>query len=324
MHIGRMTEFSRVAWFSVGMFCLCLPITRAATIFKADTANNLNLAASWSNNVAPGASDVATWNHLVVNNTNSALGANLNWSGVKILDPAGPVTLAAGNTLTLGASGVDLSLAANSLTFSNNLALGANQTWSVTNGQALTVAGVVSGAHVLTITNSGTVILGGTNTYSAGTVISNAVVQSKTVFSFGSGTVTNNGGTLLLRGFPAAGIMTNAFYVTGTSFLDMAGGTAAYNLNGAWSGNGTILITNDTSSGSTLTLAEPPAATWQISPARLPSSAPMFREQAAPAICGLTTPRPKTTSAAPVLVSTLETARLICRTAIPGPSALGN
>jgi len=253
MHIGRMTEFSRVAWFSVGMFCLCLPITRAATIFKADTANNLNLAASWSNNVAPGASDVATWNHLVVNNTNSALGANLNWSGVKILDPAGPVTLAAGNTLTLGASGVDLSLAANSLTFSNNLALGANQTWSVTNGQALTVAGVVSGAHVLTITNSGTVILGGTNTYSAGTVISNAVVQSKTVFSFGSGTVTNNGGTLLLRGFPAAGIMTNAFYVTGTSFLDMAGGTAAYNLNGAWSGNGTILITNDTSSGSTLT-----------------------------------------------------------------------
>jgi hypothetical protein len=45
-----------------------------------DTANNLNLAAFWSNNVAPGASDVATWNHLVVNNTHSTLGANLNWS----------------------------------------------------------------------------------------------------------------------------------------------------------------------------------------------------------------------------------------------------
>ncbi|MGD0259257.1 MAG: polysaccharide lyase family protein [Verrucomicrobiota bacterium] len=227
--------------------------TRAATIFKADNASNLNLATSWSNNVAPGASDIATWNHLVVNNTNSALGANLNWSGIKILDPAGPITFAAGNTLTNGAAGIDLSLAANSLTLSNNVVLNANQTWNVTNGQTLTVAGVVSGAHVLTITNSGTVILGAANTYSAGMVISNGIVQPNTVSSFGAGTVTNSGGTLRLSGFPATGIMSNAFYVTGTSLIDMAGGTVAYNLNGAWSGNGTILITNDTGSGSTLT-----------------------------------------------------------------------
>jgi hypothetical protein len=40
-----------------------------------DTANNLNLAAFWSNNVAAGASDVATWNHLVVNN----LGLPFEW-----------------------------------------------------------------------------------------------------------------------------------------------------------------------------------------------------------------------------------------------------
>ena len=203
--------------------------------------------------MAPGASDVATWNHLVVINTNSALGANLNWSGIKILDPAGPITLAAGNTLTIGASGIDLSLAANSLTLSNNVALDANQTWNVTNGQTLTVAGVVSGAHVLTITNNGTVVLGAANTYSAGTAISNGIVQPNTISSFGSGTVTNGGGTLRLSGFPAAGIMTNAFFVTGTSMIDMAGGTVAYNLNGAWSGDGTILVTNDTGSGSTLT-----------------------------------------------------------------------
>jgi rhamnogalacturonan endolyase len=235
------------------MFCLCPPVANAATIFKADTANNLNVAAAWSNSVAPGASDVATWNRLVVNNTNSALGANLSWSGIRILDPAGPIILRSGNTLTNGASGIDLSLAAASLTLSNALVLGANQSWNVTDGQTLTVAGVVSGARVLTITNSGTVILGAANTYSAGTVIAGGIVQPNTITSFGSGTVTNSGGTLLLRGFPAAGIMSNAFYVTGTSFMDMAGGTVAYNLNGAWSGNGTILITNDTGSGSTLT-----------------------------------------------------------------------
>jgi len=253
MPIDRMTNISRAAWLCAGLCCLCLPITHAATIFKANNANNLNLAAAWSNSVAPGASDVATWNHLVVNYTNSALGANLSWSGIKILDPAGPITFAAGYTLTNGASGIDLSQATNSLTLSNNVVLNANQTWNVTNGQTLAVAGVVSGARVLTITNSGTVILGAANTYSGGTAISNGIVQPNTISSFGAGTVTNSGGTLLLRGFPAAGIMANAFCVAGTSLIDMAGGTVAYNLNGAWSGNGTILITNDTGSGSTLT-----------------------------------------------------------------------
>ena len=172
-----MTEISTAAWLCAGVFCLCPPIANAATVFKADTASNLNLAAAWSNNVAPGASDVATWNHLVVNNTHSALGANLSWSGIRILDPAGPITLLSGNTLTNGASGIDLSLAANGLTFSNALVLGANQTWNVTNGRTLTVAGVVSGARVLAITNGGTVILGAANTYSAGTVINGGIMS---------------------------------------------------------------------------------------------------------------------------------------------------
>ena len=81
-------------------FCLCLS-TPAATIFKADPAANLNLPASGSNNVAPGAPDVATWNHLVVNHTHSALGANLKRSGIGILDPVRPITVAAGNTLQI-------------------------------------------------------------------------------------------------------------------------------------------------------------------------------------------------------------------------------
>jgi len=158
-----MVAFSKTVLISEVGFCFCLPAS-AATIFKADTASNLNLAASWSNNIAPGAADIATWNHLVVVNTNSALGANLNWAGVKILDPAGPVGLAAGFNLTNGLSGIDLSLAANTLTLSNNVVLGANQIWNVTNGGTLTVVGVVSGAHVLIVTNGGTIVLSTTNT----------------------------------------------------------------------------------------------------------------------------------------------------------------
>jgi autotransporter-associated beta strand protein len=257
MQMSRMTKFSRAASLCVGVFCLCLPATRAATIFKADTANNLNLATAWSNNVAPGASDIATWNHLVVKNTNSALGANLNWAGVKIIDPGGLITFAAGNNLTNGSSGIDLSVATNGLTLNNAVILGANQTWLVTNGQTLTVAGVVSGSHVLTLNsggnNVGSIFLTNANTYTGGTVINSGVVAPGTITSFGTGNVTNSGGTLLLRGFPAAGIMTNSFFVTGTSMIDVASGTAAYNLSGSWSGTGTILITNDTGSGSTLT-----------------------------------------------------------------------
>ena len=55
-----MAKISRAAWLCAGQYCLCLPIMQAAAIFKADTAYNLNLAASWNNSVAPGGSDVAT------------------------------------------------------------------------------------------------------------------------------------------------------------------------------------------------------------------------------------------------------------------------
>jgi autotransporter-associated beta strand protein len=225
----------------------------AATIYKADNTSNLNLGASWSNNVAPGTGDIGTWNHLVVNNTNSALGANLSWAGVKVIDPAGLITLAAGNSLTIGSSGVDLSLATSSLTFSNDVVLGSSQTWNVTNGQTLTVAGMVSGSKTLTITNGGTVVLVSSNSYSGGTTIKSGIVQPDTIYSFGAGSVTMSGGSILMTGFPASGIMTNAFSVSGTPVIDMAGRNASIVLNGAWSGSGTILVSNDTSSGSTLT-----------------------------------------------------------------------
>jgi hypothetical protein len=118
-------------------FFLSLSVVRSATIFKADSPNNLNLAGSWSNNVAPGASDIATWNHLVSVNTNSASGTNLNWSGIKILDPAGPISFAAGFNLTNGSSGIDLSHATTSLILSNNLVSDASQTWKITHVRRL-------------------------------------------------------------------------------------------------------------------------------------------------------------------------------------------
>ena len=220
----------------------------AATIFKAESPNNLNLAGSWSNNVSPGGSDVATWNHLVVTNTNSALGANLNWAGIKILDPAGTVTLSDASNLTNGSSGIDLSLATNGLTLNCPLVLGASQTWKITNGLTLAVGGSISGSRGFTITNGGAVILGTANSYNGGTAINNSIVEPDSINSFGAGAVTNNGAILRLN--VLSGTMTNAFIFTKTNIIDLNNRSGiSILLDGSFGGSGTVIVSNYTGGG---------------------------------------------------------------------------
>jgi hypothetical protein len=133
----------------------------AASITNADTGGNLTAGASWVGHVAPGASDVAVW---ATNRTSgtSALGGAASWAGIQILSPTTPIVISSdGNTLTLGALGVDMSLAANILTLDCLVTLGANQNWNVASGQTLTVEGTVSGSGTLTKTGSGTLTLNG-------------------------------------------------------------------------------------------------------------------------------------------------------------------
>jgi hypothetical protein len=49
------------------------------------------------------------------------LGADLSLLGLEIVSPGGPVTLAVGNTLTVGASGIDLSSATQNLMLNSGL-----------------------------------------------------------------------------------------------------------------------------------------------------------------------------------------------------------
>jgi autotransporter-associated beta strand protein len=249
----KIKIISRTACLCAGMLCLNLSIASAANIFKADMPDNLNLGTSWTGNVAPGASDIAVWDHTVVNNLSSSPGDNLSWQGIQILDPAGPIAINAdGNTLTNGASGIDLSLATTGLTLNNPVVLGASQTWAVTNGQTLTVAGVVSGTDTLATTGGGEVLLSGANTYSGGTVINGGIVEPDNAACFGTGGVTNSG-TMLFDVFSTAGIIANAFTVPETCAIDGGGAGSGVVLDGSWSGAGTIQITN-IASGETITL----------------------------------------------------------------------
>jgi hypothetical protein len=66
---------------------------RAATITKANNADNLNLTTSWTNGVVPGVADVARWDFNVTGANSVALGADTNWAGIIITNPGGPVTI---------------------------------------------------------------------------------------------------------------------------------------------------------------------------------------------------------------------------------------
>jgi autotransporter-associated beta strand protein len=112
----------------------------AAVIGKANNANNLNLTTSWTGGVVPGPTDVASWTSAVSAANATALGADLSWRGIEILDPAGPVSIGAGNTLTLGSDGISMGFASQDFTLGSNLTLApSGQSWDVASGRVLTL-----------------------------------------------------------------------------------------------------------------------------------------------------------------------------------------
>ena len=93
----------------------------AATLSKADNTNDLNLATSWSGSVVPGANDIAQWDATVTGANSTLVGADLSFAGIKVTNPGGAVTFGAGNTITVGTSGIDLSTATQNLTIGSGL-----------------------------------------------------------------------------------------------------------------------------------------------------------------------------------------------------------
>ena len=128
-------------WALVLILSLSAAAVGAATITKTNNVDALNLASSWVGATVPGESDVAQWNSTVTGDNAVSLGADLSWAGIRIANPGGAVTVGAGNTLTLGASGIDMGSATTNLTISAGLTLLANarQLWNVASGRTLTV-----------------------------------------------------------------------------------------------------------------------------------------------------------------------------------------
>jgi len=247
-----------VARLLAAILVLTIPVAHAQNLTNADTSVTLNLGGSWVGGIPAGSANIAVWDATVQANPTKTLGASLAWAGIQVLNPAAPIVIGAdGNTLTLGASGIDLSQATNNLTLDNLVALGANQIWQVTNGLTLTIAGAVSGSKALTLNNggnnSGSILLSTANAYTGGTLINSGRVLPANAASFGTGNLTNFGGIWELSSFPASGVIANQITVSNTVMIDMNNTGSSYVFDGSWSGNGTVLVTNETGGGSTLT-----------------------------------------------------------------------
>jgi autotransporter-associated beta strand protein len=136
--IGESAHSAEFSWAS----------SSGMEIQKADNADLMMAGSSWTGGVSPSAFDTAVWNNSTMASTSrgAALGADLSWSGIRVIAAGGNVSIPAGNPVIVGPNGIRVQN-------SNNLNLhtviaGADQTWTLGTSRAITVAGSLSGSNV--------------------------------------------------------------------------------------------------------------------------------------------------------------------------------
>jgi len=152
---------------------------QAAAVIKRNTNSMLPTTNNWS--AAPGAADTGVFTSAIAasNAVALALGGNLAIGGLVFSNNlSGPVTIAAGGTLTLNANAgnsLDLTTANQDVTIRCGIALGTNgAAWNVATGRVLVVGGVIAngaGGNGLVKDGAGTLVLGAANTFNNGTII---------------------------------------------------------------------------------------------------------------------------------------------------------
>ena len=140
----------------------------------------MNSAADWSG-VTPAIGQLGLFNNIISAPNAAALilGGDVTVGGLIFTNNLnGPVTVAAGNKLTLGGAGIDMSKANQSVTFNNAIALAALQIWNITNSRTLTLSGTFTSASNAMIKTGGGALALGSVSSDAG---ANVQVNSGTV-----------------------------------------------------------------------------------------------------------------------------------------------
>jgi fibronectin-binding autotransporter adhesin len=246
-------------------------VSHAASINKANNANALDLTTSWTGGVVPGSGDIAVYSSANTASTAAhTVGAGVSFGGILFSNtPGANITINAGTgTLTLGSSGIDISLGGSRiLTLGTTVNLASNQSWTTGTAAASTSqissTGIISGSGGLTLNGASgsplvATFLSGVNTFSGGVTLNNGAalrISSGTAAfsagpvltssSIGTGNLTINGGTLFSAGgtiAPAVISVTNDFAINnatsalngrvsiGGSSMDLNGGTRTVSL----------------------------------------------------------------------------------------------
>lgn len=133
------------------------PPVFAAALTKANTAT-MNAAADWGGST-PTSSDVGTFDNTISagNIATLSLGSDVALGGLVFANNMNDAaTIASGNTLTLGTSGIDMSAANEDVTINSDVALSGNQGIEIAEGRTLTFGGNVdNGGNTATITLHG-------------------------------------------------------------------------------------------------------------------------------------------------------------------------
>jgi autotransporter-associated beta strand protein len=205
---------------------------------------------NWSTSTAPTSADDLTI--LGPSNAAGALTININAAAaansINFTNTAATTlsntTSGANQTLTLGSGGLTTGTGAVTIGSSTanqniNIALSANQAWSVGSGN-MTVNNVVSGTGIaLTKNGAGTLSLLGANTFNGGITVNAGIADIQNNAALGTGTVTLAGGTLQASGAADRTITNNIVAQTGTtSTLTTSGRNLT--INGNISGSGAI------------------------------------------------------------------------------------
>lgn len=213
--IAAFAPLSRSSLIVVASLCVATSV-HADQTWTGDTLDGFwTSTGNWSGAAIPGASDVAIFNVTSDTNTATTLGATFSIKGLKIVDPIAAVSIAAGNTLTLDSSGIDMSTATQNLTVNAPLVLGVAQSWNVQTGRTLTVSGGVSGTGPLTTSGAGIVALGGTNAYTGLTNITGGTLNFAGAASTPGTGLSISGGALVTVGNTASDNVGAVTFTTG-------------------------------------------------------------------------------------------------------------
>ena len=200
---------------------------------------NWTTGGNWLSNMIPTAASDVVFSYLSVGNFSITLGQDTAVHSLSI-EEASPIAIS-GNTLTVGAGGIDMLSALNDAGIYSALVLNTAQPWDIASGRTLSVNAIVSGLGGMTLTGRGTVALGGTNYCTGTTTISNGMLLISGLIA---SPVTVACGTLSCAGAVAGPVAVNAGTLSGTETITgpvvvNAGGTIA-----PGSAIGTLTISN--------------------------------------------------------------------------------